>query len=316
MVMSELNVAVWGASGFAGQELVGILQGHPDVSNIRKVGREDPIWLEDSETAFLALPHGDSGRVAGNLAVSGNVVIDLSGDLRFPTPEEYEVWYDRDHPAPELLPAPYALPELYRHEIDESRVISMPGCYPTATLLGAVPLVEGGLLKPDSMLAVSALSGVSGRGKKPTDLTHFMTMSGNTIPYNSGRAHRHVGEIERFLGGRSIVFSPKVVPIERGMLVETISQLEDGVTAEDVSDTFREAYDEEPFVKVLPEGENPDIHMSVRSDGCYIGYTVMRKMLLVISSIDNLRKGAASQAVQAFNIVHDLPETTGLKPIS
>ncbi len=316
--MSEIDVAVWGHSGFAGQELVEILQSHPNVDNIRRVGREMPDDLDSTEVAFLALPHGPSGEAAGKLAVAGHVVIDLSGDLRFPRPEDYSKWYGQSHSAPELLPVPYALPELYGDCIAGNQVVSMPGCYPTATLLGSVPLIENGLIKPDSTLVVNAISGVSGRGKQPTELTHFMTMSGNAITYNTGRVHRHVGEIEQFLDGRTIFFSPMVIPIERGMLVQTTAELQDNVDIDEVIETFEEAYSDEPLVKVLSydeKGNLPDIHDSVRTDGCYIGFVVSRNTIHIVSSIDNLRKGAASQAVQVFNILNDLPELTGLRAL-
>ncbi len=313
--MERYDTAILGAGGFAGQELYGILRNHPNVANVHTPNREELSEFEGSEVVFSALPHGESARQAARFKELGSVVIDLSGDLRFPTPTGYEQWYHQTHPAPELLPAPYVLPEHWEEDLSEAQVLSMPGCYPTATLLGLLPLIKKDLLDIDQpVINVDALSGVSGRGKKPTELTHFNTMSGNAISYKPGREHRHVGEIEQYLGGHAIFFAPTVIPIERGMLVKTTAQLDQGVTERMALRALEEAYRVEPFVDILPAGYIPDIHDTVRSDQCHIGIVADGHTVQITSSLDNLRKGAASQAVQAYNMRYGLEETAGLTP--
>src|SRR5665213_2062355 len=156
--MAQLDVAVWGASGFAGKELVAILRQHPSVGSIITPKRDEALPAKAIDAAFLALPHGAAAPLAAQLRKAGCKVIDLSGDLRFTTAQEYERWYHQAHPVPELLPVPYGLPELYRREFASSKLIALPGCYPTATLLAAVPLLEAGLVASGSRLSLIHIS--------------------------------------------------------------------------------------------------------------------------------------------------------------
>ncbi len=313
--MKTYDVAVWGAKGYAGQELVGILENHPNIGRIAEVGRETAEDLSGIDAFFLALPHGTSGEVAKQQASPGHTVIDLSGDFRFPEAADYENWYHQRHAAPELLPVPYGLPELFRSTIPGHKLIANPGCYPTATLLGLVPLVEHGLIQPNERIVVDALSGVSGMGKAKEQEATRVISAGDSYSYKVGRVHQHVGEIEQFLHGSEIFFSPSVGPFFRGMLVKSTSQVKNGVEPDDVAAVLSDTYANEPFVTVLTPGETPSIESTKNTDGCVIGFVTVGNTVQVVSSIDNLRKGAASQAVQSFNIVFELPETSGLTPL-
>jgi N-acetyl-gamma-glutamyl-phosphate reductase len=279
---------------------------------------------------FSALPNYVSAIEADRHRSNGSTVIDLSGDLRFPTAESYNDWHDKPHPAPHLLPAPYCLPEYPhiagKHTPNDPRhtslapgrkLASIPGCYPTATLLALLPLLSRNLIDMQGMpVIVDADSGISGRGKKPTEDTHYMSVSNNAVPYKTGREHRHVGEMELFLDDNEVFFSPTTIAIERGMLVKATARLAFGVTPGRVRQAFSEAYSENhtPFVKVLADETLPTIQETIRTDECHIGFVVVKHTIQIGSSLDNLRKGAASQAVQAFNIMHGLDETSGLKP--
>lgn len=311
--MSNVEVTVWGHSGYAGQELIGILEQHPHVSGIQTVGRDMSSDMAGIEIAFLALPHGDSGRIARVLRKGDTTVIDLSGDFRFQTVGEYERWYGQEHPAPALLPAPYGLPELRHDELLGSKLVAVPGCYPTATLLGAVPLVQAGLIKSDTRVLVDAISGTSGMGKAKKAVADQIVAGGNVVPYSIGNTHRHVGEMEQFLDGREVFFSPAVGPYFRGLIAKVTAELVGGGDELAVQETLEAAYADEAFVGVLPAGEIPSVADTAGTNLCYIGAVVARKTVQIISSLDNLRKGAASQAVQVFNLIHGFPENSGLQ---
>jgi N-acetyl-gamma-glutamyl-phosphate reductase len=317
--MKSFEVAVLGASGSVGKELVEILSGHPNVSTVNTPPRDELPEFEGSDVVFSALPHGESANEVTRFRDEGSTVIDLSGDLRFPNPGSYEKWYRRLHPAPHLLTQkiPYGLPELNRGALEPGRkLVSMPGCYPTAALLALVPLKQRAMINAGEMITVTADSGYSGRGKNAdnSDLIDDNGRGYNVTPYKTGREHQHVGEMEQWLGDASVFFSPNVLPIERGMLVKAATKLAFGVSPAAVREVFEEAYAEEPFVAVLPEESIPDITETARTDECHIGFVVVKQCILVGSSIDNLRKGAGSQAVQVFNRISSLPEETGLRP--
>lgn len=313
--MIDFKVGVWGSSGYAGKELVKILDRHPDVESIYTPSRSEAFDpTEGVDTAFLALPYGESAKVASRLLhlKSAKKIIDLSGDLRFSTAEEYEKWYKQPHPAPELLPVPYGLPEIFRSEIASSDIISMPGCYPTAVLLGLIPIIRRQLTIPDCTITIDALSGASGAGKKLTEQTHFFELVGDAVPYKVGSEHQHVGEMEQFLG-HSVLFSPTLLSVETGMLTKSSFRIDKQTTSpDDICCVLEEFYKSEPFVTVLPYGKVPTLKETVRTNECHIGVAVVGDTAQVISSIDNLVKGAAGQAVQVFNISNGLPETTAL----
>ena len=244
-------------------------------------------------------------------------MIDLSADLRIDDPAIFEHWYGVAHPAPGLLPVPYGLPEIARQEIKGASCVANPGCYATAVLLGLVPLVRHKLVLPEIPVIIDAKSGVTGAGRKPQQRLLFAEVEGNVSPYNIGRSHRHLAEIEQVLEKEghhlgNLVFSPHLLPIERGILTAIYVPVTDIFPSEQA---FRSMYEKEPFIEVLPQGELASLAHVVRTPRAVISLTpVTKSLMIVLVAIDNLLKGAASQAVQNFNLMAGLSETCALLP--
>ncbi len=333
-----IRVGVYGASGYAGQDAVELLAKHPCAEVIfatssTYAGQPVPFTdltyippdaadLSAVDAVFLALPHGVSARKAFGARAAGVRVIDLSADLRLDTPESYRQWYGHEHPHPEMLAAtPYGLPELYRERLRGVDVIAAPGCYPTTTLLGLAPLLRAGWLSPGAPIIVDAKSGVSGAGRDPKPNLQFVEVYSNFSPYNPGRVHRHVGEIEQEiarLDGRAgmLIFTPHLLPVDRGLMASIYVQLDadraDAI-AGDAQALYEAAYAAEPLVTVLPPGQQATLKHVVRTNGCTVSLTpVADKWLHITSVTDNLRKGASGQAVQCFNLMYGFDETAGL----
>ncbi len=329
-----ITVGIYGAAGYAGQELVDLLAVHPQAelsfaTSNQDAGQpvpgtaltytpHDAAPLESVDVIFLAMPHAASAPLAARAAAAGVKVIDLSADLRMSTPEAYEAWYGLPHPNPELLPVPYGLPELNRANLAYAPLIANPGCYPTATLLGLFPLLESHALAPDAPIFVDAKSGVSGAGKAPKANTHFVEVFGNLSPYNVGRTHRHTGEIEQEIAKVDdttgpLIFSPHLLPVDRGLLATIYVQLKAPWSAAEVQALYEDCYRDEPLIDVLPAGQLATLKHAVRKNNCAISVTVpTEKTVVIVSVIDNLLKGAASQAIQNLNLMFGLQETLGL----
>jgi N-acetyl-gamma-glutamyl-phosphate reductase len=243
-------------------------------------------------------------------------VIDLSGAFRLGTVENYRRWYKEPHNQPELLAeAVYGLPEFYRSQIPGARLVSNPGCYPTAANLAIKPLVESGVVVREAGIVCDAKSGVSGAGRKPSLKTSFCEVTDNFSVYSVFN-HRHVPEVLRTSGLQNgeLSFTAQLLPIDRGIL-ETIYFRTRGVnSAEDLLAIYQKAYAEEPFVRLYPAGQGPDLRAVTRTNFCDIGvyYDASAERAIVVSAIDNLVKGAAGQAVQNMNLLLGFPETTGL----
>jgi N-acetyl-gamma-glutamyl-phosphate reductase len=331
-----LRVGIYGATGYTGLELVRLLSGYPEIQivfvtsessagqSLRQSGPLAPDLtlvasadapLDEVDGVFLCLPHTRSAPLAAQALAQKVRVVDLSADLRIDDPAVYEQWYKVPHPAPELLPMPYGLPELGRERLKNAACIANPGCYATSVLLATVPLVRGGLLVDGAPLIVDAKSGVSGAGRTPKQNTLFCEVHGNFSPYNIGHTHRHLAEIEQVLAGVGhwsgpLIFSPHLLPTDRGILATVYAQVHDMDAA---LQAFADAYAGEPLVKVLPPGELATLAHVVRTPGAALSLTPTDgNVLIIVCVIDNLLKGAASQAVQNFNLMWDLPETTGL----
>jgi N-acetyl-gamma-glutamyl-phosphate reductase len=342
--MERVRVAVVGASGYTGAELVRLLLGHPRVqlsglfarrsageklssSFPQFAGRFDEIYqayspeavAQSAEVAFLALPHGESVRTCAELYQRGLTVLDLSADFRLRSAATYEAWYG-PHAAPELLPhAIYGLVERHRRELKGARLVAVPGCYPTATLLALAPLVEAGLISPDGLI-VDAKSGVSGAGRSPSLATHYSEVNDGLRAYKVAE-HRHTPEIEQELqlaAGRELrlTFTPHLVPMTRGILSTCYAAPTDpGRPASDYAARLREVYAGEPFIAVVDRppdtghlrGSNR-VHVAAFAD-------TRAQRVIVMGAIDNLVKGAAGQAVQCLNVVRGWPETDGLDAI-
>ncbi len=331
---TKVRVGIYGASGYAGQDVVEILSKHPHVelifatsgtyagqrvpfSQLRYI-KPDAADLGTVDAVFLALPHGVSAAMAAQANQAGVKVIDLSADLRLDTPERYQQWYNHEHPHPELLPTPYGLPEINRANITGKSVIAAPGCYPTTTILGLYPLLKNGAIAPNTPIIVDAKSGVSGAGREPKAHLHFVEVYSNFSPYSPGRSHRHVGEIEQEIQKidphvGTLIFTPHLLPVDRGLMASIYVQLADSFFGDQAQALYEETYNGEPLVNVLPAGEQATLKHVVRQNNAAISLTPVTNRYLHITSVtDNLRKGAAGQAVQCFNLMLGFPETTAL----
>lgn len=331
---STIQVGIYGASGYTGMELVNILSKHSAVSiafatsdtyagesvpgtKLHYIAHADAP-LATVQAILLALPHKASAPVAAKGLQAGVKVIDLSADFRMDTAESYQTWYQTSHPHPELLPTPYGLPEINRANLNNIDLVAVPGCYPTTILLGLYPLLCKSALDENAPIIVDAKSGVSGAGRNPKPASHFVEVFGNLSPYSPGRSHRHVGEIEQEIAkinGKTgtLIFTPHLLPVDRGLMASIYVTLNDSFHSKEAQSLYEELYDQEPLVKVLPAGEQATLSQVVRTNGCAISLTPISENYLHITSvIDNLCKGAAGQAVQDFNLMFDLPETTAL----
>ncbi len=330
----RIKVGVYGASGYAGQDTVEILSKHPCAEVVfatsnTYAGQEVPFTdlkyiphesapLDQVEAVFLALPHGVSAQVAKQALDQSVRVVDLSADFRLDTPESYQKWYSHPHPHPELLPAPYGLPEINRDKLHDVNLIAAPGCYPTTTILGLYPLLKAGWLIPHRPVIVDAKSGVSGAGRDPKPNLHFVEVYGNFSPYSVGRVHRHVGEIEQEIrkvdpNVGDLIFTPHLLPLDRGLMASIYVELAPEHHSSEVQALYEATYADEPLVKVLPAGQLATLKQVVRTNLCAISITAPTEQFVHITSVtDNLRKGAAGQAVQDFNLMFGLPETMGL----
>ena len=327
------RVAVIGATGFAGQELVRILARHPAAtltiatasqatSTPRKMpalarlwdGEVHPLDLEkvaaSADVAFLALPEAASAEVAPVLLDKGLRVVDLSGAFRLRDDAIRRRWY----PATASMPVgvAYGLTEFDRDAIRTARLVSNPGCYPTAALLSLLPLHRAALLAASSDVIVDAKSGISGAGKAPSERTHFSENHGSVAAYGAF-GHRHTPEMEQALG-RSVTFVPHLVPLDRGILSSHYVRLVPGTTAAQVAEAFASVYADEPFVRVTGS-DLPEIKHVAWTNFCDIGWKVDEATgrALVVAAIDNLVKGAAGSAVQNFNVMTGGDERAGLR---
>ena len=324
------RVAIAGATGFAGQELVRILARHPAVtltaamsSAATSAPRPLPalarIWegtvvpldvdrlVADADVVFLALPEAASAELAPTLVSRGVRVIDLSGAFRIRGDEGRQRWY----PATASLPAGtvYGLTEGHQDAIKGARLLSNPGCYPTAALLALEPLSAAGLLT--GPVIVDAKSGISGAGKTPSERTHFSENHGSVAAYGIF-SHRHTAEIEQELGV-PVTFVPHLVPLDRGILETIYASLRPGTTEAQVAGALQSAYADAPFVR-LTGSALPEIKHVAHTNFCDIGWKVDEAgaRVVLVAVIDNLIKGAAGSAVQNLNVMLGLDERTGL----
>ncbi|MEM6851592.1 MAG: N-acetyl-gamma-glutamyl-phosphate reductase [Pseudomonadota bacterium] len=336
------GVAVVGASGYTGADLIRLIHTHPKLHltaatanahagsalgdvfpHLAMVGAPDLVTVDEADFSgadaiFCALPHGTSADVIATLPTSARI-IDLSADFRLNDADLYAEWYGGEHRAPQLLKgAVYGLTELRRKAVAKARLVACPGCFPTATLLALEPLASAGLIVSEDLI-IDAKTGVSGAGRSLKEQNLFCETAESVRPYGVGR-HRHAPEIEQELskafGAAAIVnFTPHLAPMNRGELVTCYVKLAGEATAADLRAALANAYDGAPFVHVAGEGDTPATRDVRGSNHCKIGVFEDRLpgRAVVIAAIDNLVKGSSGQAIQNLNVMMGWPETLGLE---
>lgn len=313
------RVAVAGATGYAGMELVRILGHHPHAELVASFSSEsfslEKLFAARPDVVFLATPNEASAEVAPAIVDAGIRVIDLSGAFRLDEPSMYPEWYGFEHPRPQLLSeAVYGLPEWCNGELAKARLVANPGCYPTSIVLALRPLTY--IIDRSQPVICDSKSGVSGAGKKADVAFSFTELFGNFKAYGVGH-HRHEPEIrqELHIGERTaLVFVPHLLPTPRGIYSTMHVGFTSPVTDEELSAIYANAYATAPFVRVLPAGRVPELKSVVNTPFAEIGFKLLRggRRAVIVSVIDNLLKGAASQAVQNFNRMCGYAETEGL----
>lgn len=341
-----IKVGILGASGFTGAELMRILAGHPEVELAFTTANQyagtpvadlypnltgivdleflnyEPSLADGVDIVFAGLPHGSSMEFVPKLVTHDVKVVDLSGDFRFTDAEVYETWYDAPHTASGLLGrAVYGLTELYRDKIAESSFVANPGCYPTGALLALAPLIKLGVIEPTTII-IDALSGATGAGRTPKPETLYCAIDENLTAYKVGGRHQHTPEMEMVLSdmaGADLVvsFTPHLVPVGRAILTTAYADLPGHMETGDLIEKVSRFYNDERFVKVLPEGKMPQTKAVAGSNNCHLGYAVDARAgrVVAVSAIDNLVKGAAGQAVQNMNVMFGIDEAAGLTAI-
>ena len=337
--MQMLKAGIIGASGYSGVELGKLLARHGGVdlqfltsdrwvgelaanrlgiqSALQFVSVEQGLALAAKcDAVFLATPAETSHQLAPKLLAMGTKVIDLSGAFRLADATLYPRFYGLTHAAQAWLPqAVYGLPELFREKIPAAKLLANPGCYPTSVALALAPLVRAALVDPLS-LVVSAASGVSGAGRKANEEYSFMELDGDFRAYKTLK-HQHTPEIaqtlSRVAGAEvSLVFTPHLLPVKRGILATAVARLKTGVSASDVASAFAQAYEKEPLITLRSSADEVRMAQVVGTPRGAVGVTVEGGHVVSICAIDNLLKGAASQALQNFNLMFGVDETQGV----
>ena len=342
-----LEVFICGGSGYAGGELLRILSNHPGVtvtgvSSERSAGKSvtelfphlhkyseliyEPLRKEEilgkADLFFMALPHGESQEAVDFFFRSGKSVVDLSADYRLRDAGIYEKWYNVPHRFQATLKrAVFGLPEIYRSRIKKTKLIANPGCYPTGAILGLMPAVKTGLINTDAIV-IDSKSGTSGAGRKADISVAYCEVNEGFRAYSVG-THRHTPEIEQELSvlcGKdvSVNFVPHLLPVDRGILTSIYAGLKNKVSVADIVKIYQTAYKKEPFVRLLEYGRYPNIKNVRGTNFCEIGLKLNERTntLIMISSIDNLVKGASGQAVHNMNLMFGFDERTALDTLA
>ncbi|RKQ33858.1 N-acetyl-gamma-glutamyl-phosphate reductase [Oceanobacillus halophilus] len=340
------NVAIIGGTGYGAVELIRLLQLH-EFMHIKKIishsqyGEgiantyphltefiKEPMeeldidrLKEEVDIIFFATPAGVAKDIIPDFQGSSVQCIDLSGDLRLTSAEQYKEWYGKD-PAPQetLDKAVYGLPEVYKEQVKQAQIISNPGCFPTSALLGLIPAIEHQVIANQSIV-IDGKTGVSGAGRKQSAMTHFSETNENVKPYKIG-AHQHIPEIEKYLSdiakdSITTTFTTHLIPMTRGLICTMYAPLEKNITSSEVIDLYESYYETHPFIRIRDEGTFPTTREVYGSNYCDIGLYVDQRtnQLVVESAIDNLVKGAAGQAIQNANLMNGWDEKHGLNTI-
>lgn len=336
-----IKAGIVGATGYAGAELVRILLGHPqvEIAAISSVSFEGtalsdvyPAYrtlcdmvctnqdevVEKCDVIFAALPHGLSQGLAQQCADNDKIFIDLGADFRLEDEETYKQWYDGEFENKELhAQAVYGMPEFFREQIKGKKIIANPGCYTTAVPMALAPAAVNGLISVQGIIA-DCKSGTTGCGRKPSQRTHYPELNESFSAYKVAN-HRHCPEMEQTLSKLSgqqagVTFVPHLLPINRGILATCYAKLNEGVTEAQLREVYEKFYENEYFVRVLPKGKVADVKTVQYSNFVDVSIHVDERagLLVAISAIDNMVKGAAGQAIQNMNLVFGLDETMGL----
>ncbi|HBK78476.1 MAG TPA: N-acetyl-gamma-glutamyl-phosphate reductase [Nitrospinae bacterium] len=336
------RIAVVGATGYTGFELLRLLASHggveigaltsetytgkdvgevfPALSKVvsRRLEKFGRAVCEGADVVFCCLPHRTAMNTVPGLLDQGFRVVDLSADFRLRDASVYEKWYETEHICPERISgAAYGIPELYRNEIRAARLVANPGCYPTGAIVALAPLLRSNLIDPASII-IDAKSGVSGAGRKAELALQFSEVNEGFKAYGIA-SHRHTPEIEQELSVAAgievrVSFTPHLVPMTRGILSTIYARAREGVTEAGAREALGKAYGEEPFIRLMPEGGFPNVSQVAGSNFLDIGLTLDGRTgrFVIVTVIDNLVKGASGAAVQNMNILLGLEETQGL----
>jgi len=343
--MKKIKIAIIGASGYTGSELIRILLNHPFVEikaliansnagqkisqlyphlihfNLPDLTKIEQHNFQEIDVVFGCLPHTQSQatfkEILANPQNSHLKIIDLSADFRLKNPDDYQIWYEHEHIAKDLQnQAVYALPEINRHQIKNAKIIACPGCYPTSALLPLIPLLKNKLISAQNII-IDSKSGTSGAGRNAKIGNLFCEVNESVKAYSIGK-HRHIGEIEQELSIANgeklqIEFTPHLLPINRGIISTIYANLNENFQISDIQNCLNNFYESEYFVEII-DGE-PNIKDVVGTNLCVISAKKGRnpKQIIIVSVIDNLCKGASGQAVQNMNIVFGFDENEGLK---
>ena len=339
--MKKIKVGVIGATGYAGAELVRLLVNHPNVElkavasvsydgqdlsdiypNLKSIA---PMTLEapediipECDIVFASVPHGVSEELAVKCMADNVVLIDLGADFRLHEESDYKKWYGKEYKHPELhLKAVYSIPELHREKVGEAMVIGNPGCYPTSISLGLMPAIRAGIIDTSHVI-IDSKSGVTGAGRGLTQGTHFPDTNEAFAAYKAG-CHRHTPEIEQTLSELAgedvkVTFVPHLLPVNRGIVSTIYAELKAETSMEEVYQQYCSFYGQEQFVRVMPLGSFANLKNVTFSNMCDISLHMDTRTnrLIIVSTIDNMIKGAAGQAIQNMNLICGLPENTGL----
>jgi len=338
----KTNVAILGATGYTGVELLRILLNHPSVKitglsserfsgirisdvfpslsgcDINTKTIDDPSVYKNADVVFSCLPNEKSAEIVPELIKLGKRVIDLSAAFRFSDSKIYKQWYHK-HPAPELLKqAVYGLPELFRKDIKKATLVANPGCYPVSVLLPVIPLVKEGIISPDKTIIIDSKSGVTGAGRNPSQELHFSEVNEGFRPYKP-MAHRHQPEMESIIKKESgknvkVAFVPHLLPINRGILSSIYFEVNGEHDFKKAQSVLERFYKNEKFVKILDSNTLPNPAYLKGSNYCYISMSYNQNLnhIVVFSAIDNLGKGASGNAVQNMNIMMGFDEAEGI----
>lgn len=330
-----MKIGVMGATGYAGAELLRLAAVHPDLevavaTGSTSVGQRiatsvpalaaryrdlvvdapERIFDQDLDAVFLCLPHGESQTYVPELRRRGVVVVDLGADFRLKNPADYPAWYGHEHTASDLLTVSvYGLVERHRKELVGAQLIAVPGCYPTASVLALGPFVDAGVIAREGIV-INALSGASGAGRATAERLHFSRLAGNAEAYGLLR-HRHTPEIQQELDA-TVLFTPHLLPVSRGMLITAYGRVTNPISSDEALAVLRAAYANDPFIVVTDEP--PTLKDPLGSNLCFVSARIDERTgwLIAMSSLDNLTKGAAGQAIQAWNVATGREEALGL----